>query len=41
MPNSAKPQVDDMLAGESHQLQEEKIYDIRGAMEVQVYGAEQ
>jgi len=40
MSKSAKAQVDELLARESHQLREQKIHNIRGAMEVQVYGAE-
>jgi len=40
MSKSAKAQVDELLARESHQLREQKIHKIRGAMEVQVYGAE-
>jgi len=40
MSKSAKAQVDELLARESHQLLEQKIHKIRGAMKVQVYGAE-
>jgi len=39
MSKSAKAQVDELLARESHQLREQKIHKIRAAMEVQVYGA--
>jgi len=37
---SAKAKVDELLARESHHLQEQKIHKIRAAMEVQLYGAE-
>ena len=40
MSKSAKAQVDELLARESHQIQEQKICKIRAAMEVQVYGVE-
>ena len=40
MSKSAKAEVDEQLAIESHQLQAQKIYKIRAAMEVQVYEAE-
>jgi len=40
MSKSAKAQVDELLARESHHLQEQKIHKIRAAMEVQLYGAE-
>ena len=37
---SAKANVDELLATESHQSHEEKIHRIRAAMEALVYGAE-
>ena len=37
---SANAKVDEQLARESHQLREQKIHNIRAAMEVQVYGAQ-
>jgi hypothetical protein len=37
---SAKAKVDELLAKESHQLREQKIHQIRAAMEALVYGAE-
>jgi len=40
MSKSAKANVDDLLANESHQLCEQKIHKIRAAMEAVVYGAE-
>jgi len=40
MSKSAKAKVDELLARESHHLREQKIYKIRAAMEVQLYGAE-
>jgi len=40
MSNSAKAKVDQQLATESHQLQQQKIHKFHAAMEVQVYGAE-
>jgi hypothetical protein len=41
MSKSAKAQVDDLLARESHQLHERKIHKIHAAMVVQEYGAEE
>jgi len=40
MSKSAKAKVDDLLATESHQLWEQKIYKISSAMETLLYGAE-
>jgi len=40
MLKSAKAKVDDLLARESLQLREQKIYKICAAMEALVYGAE-
>jgi len=40
MSKSAKAKVDDMLAGESRLLREQKIHKIRAAMEAVVYGDE-
>ena len=40
MSKTAKTQVDDELAKESHQLREQKIHKIHAAMEAHVYGAE-
>jgi len=40
MSKSATANVDEKLATESHQLREQKIHQIRAAMEVQVYRAE-
>jgi len=40
MPKSAKAQVDELLARDSHQWREQKIHQIHCAMQVQVYGAE-
>jgi len=40
MLKSVKAEVDELLARESHQLREQNIHKIRGAMEVQLYGAE-
>jgi len=40
MSKSAKAKVDELLARQSHHLQEQKIHRIRAAMEVQLYGAE-
>ena len=40
MSKSAKAQVDELLARESHQLQEQKIHNNRAAIEVHVYGVE-
>jgi hypothetical protein len=37
---SAKAKVDQLLAKDSHHLQEQKIHKICAAMEVQLYGAE-
>jgi len=41
MSKSAKANVDDLLATESHQLYEQKFHKIRAAMEALVFGAEQ
>jgi len=38
--NSAKAQVDELLARESHQFREQKIHKIHAALEVQMYMAE-
>jgi hypothetical protein len=40
MSMSVKAKVVDLLASESHQLREQKIYKIRAALDVLVYGAE-
>jgi len=40
MSKSVKAKVDDLLATESHQLREQKIYKIHAAMEAILYGAE-
>jgi len=40
MSKAAKAKVDELLAGESHHLQEQKIHKICAAMEVQLYRAE-
>jgi hypothetical protein len=40
MSKSAEAKVDDLLARESHLLREQKIHNIRAAMEALVYGAE-
>jgi hypothetical protein len=40
MSKSAKAKVDDLLATESHQLHEQKIHQVRAAMEALLYGAE-
>jgi len=40
MSKSGKAQVDELLARESHHLEEQKIHKIRAAMEVQLYRAE-
>jgi hypothetical protein len=37
---SVKAKVEEILARESHHLQEQKIHKIHAAMEVQLYGAE-
>ena len=40
MSKSAKAKVHKLLAREYHHLREQKIHEIRAAMEVQLYGAE-
>jgi hypothetical protein len=40
MSKSAKAKVDDLVATEFHQLREQKVRQIRAAMEDLVYGAE-
>jgi hypothetical protein len=40
MSKSVKTTVNKLLAGESHQLQEQMIHEIRAAMDVQVYWTE-
>jgi len=41
MSKSAKAKVDDLLATESYQWREQKIYNILAAMDAHVYGAEE
>ena len=40
MSKSGKAKVDELLARESHHVQQQKIHEIRAAMEVQLYVAE-
>jgi len=40
MSKSAKAKVDELLAGKSHHLREQKIHKIHGAIEDQLYWAE-